>query len=283
MDYSTIYIQILNGITLILVMAMVAIGLAVIFGLMGVINLAHGDLFMLGAYTIVVTDRVGLPFWAGLTLAPIAVGLIGYLVEIMLIRFLYKRPLETLLATWGLSLLIEQVIKIIFSTRFQPIKAYMAGTVQFFGLPFPLYRLFIIGFSIVVILTTFWILRRTTFGIEIVAVVQSPEMASALGINTPRIYSLGFAYGSALAGLSGAVMAPLLTVEPLIGLWFMIRSFLVVIVGGVGKLLGILFGAAIIGGTETVMGYFTSSMIAQAMVFLMAIIIIRLKPKGIIV
>lgn len=278
---APVALQFLNGINLILIMILVSMGLVVIFGLMGVINLAHGEFFMVGAYTVVVVDHLGFSFWMGILLSPFVVGAIGYAMEISLIRFLYKRPLETLLATWGISLMFKQGIRILFGPNPQHLNTSLVGTVNLFGFPFPLYRIFIMIASILIILFTLYLFRKTSFGIQTLAVIQDSEMASSLGINTSRIFSISFTVGSGLAGLAGAIMSALITIDPSMGLNYLIRSFLVVIVGGIGSLVGNIGGGIIIGGTETAISFFTSSIVAQVMVFVIAIIVIRLRPRGV--
>jgi urea transport system permease protein len=275
-------IQVLNSLNYILILILVAMGLVIIFGLMRVINMAHGEFFLIGAYTVVMTDQLGLGFWIGLLLSPIVVGLLGMLIEYFIIRHLYRRFLDTILATWGISIAIKQLIIIIFGPAGLMIRPPLPQTVQFAGLEYPGYRLFIMGVALVVIAITFYVFLRTDFGLGARAVIANREMASALGINTRHMYRTTFTFGSALAGLAGAVMAPLMSCDPQMGLGFFIPAFLSILVGGAGRLAGVLVGGGIVGGGDSFISYFFSPVSAQIVVFSLAIILIRIKPQGLI-
>jgi branched-chain amino acid transport system permease protein/urea transport system permease protein len=275
-------IQVLNSLNYILVLILVAMGLVIIFGLMRVINMAHGEFFLLGAYTVVMMDQIGLGFWVGLLLAPLVVGLLGMAIEYIFIRHLYRRFLDTILATWGISIAIKQLIIIIFGPAGLMIKPPLPQSIQIAGLEYPAYRLFIMGVALAVILTTFYIFLRTDFGLGARSVIANRDMAAALGINTRRMYRTTFTFGSALAGLAGAVMAPLMSCDPQMGLGFFIPAFLSILVGGAGTLSGILVGGAVVGGSDSFISFLFSPVTAQIVVFSLAIVLIRFRPEGLI-
>ena len=276
-----VLLQLLNTAVLIGTLALVALGLAVIYGLMEVINLAHGEFVMLGAYGMVIAHLAGLSPWLGLLIAPVMVGALGYVVERGLIRFLYRRPFDALLATWGLSLILVQGATLIFGPQARGLATPIQGAVSIIGMPFAKYRLFVLGVSIVLVPLVLAIFRYGTFGLKTRAVFQDAEMASAVGIRTPRIYSTAFVIGAALAGLAGALIAPLVTVTPQMGGPYLIQAFMTVIVGGAAALVGVVGGAGVIGGIQGVASYFSSSVIAQVITLAVAIVVIRVRPNGI--
>ena len=259
----------LDAANFILIIILVAMGLVIIFGLMNVINLAHGELFLLGAYTLVMVERIGGNFVLGLLLAPLLVGWVGVLLEASVIRHVYHRFLDTILATWGLSIAIKQGVIILFGPASHTVTAPLQFSVNLFGIAYPAYRLFIMAVALIVIALTFLVFFRTHFGLAARGAIANRDMASCLGINTRRLDRLTFAFGAALAGLAGAVMAPLMSVDPQMGLGFLIPAFLAILIGGAGHLGGTLVGASIIGGTDTVAANLWSPVLAQITVFTM--------------
>lgn len=271
----------LDALNFTLIIILVAMGLVIIFGLMNVINFAHGELFLLGAYTVVVVESLGGGFWLGMALAPIVVGAIGIVFEELVIRHIYQRFLDTILATWGLSIAIKQIIIIIFGPVSYQVSEVLPFTVDVFGVTYPAYRLFIMGITIVVIFVVMALFFRTKFGLSARAVIANRHMSSCLGINTRLLDRTTFAIGAALAGFAGAVMSPLMSVDPQMGLGFLVPAFLSILVGGAGNLIGVLAGASIVGVTDTVIAAIWSPVLAQIIVFSLAIVIIRLFPKGV--
>ncbi len=275
-----LFVLTLDASNFILAIILVAMGLVIIFGLMNVINMAHGELFLLGAYTVVMVERLGGSFWLGLALAPLAVGLVGLIVEELVVRHVYHRFLDTILATWGLSIAIKQAVVVVFGPASHTVSSPIAASIEIFGAPYPVYRLFIMAVALLVIAITFWLFFRTSFGLAARGVIANRDMAACLGINTRRLDRATFAYGAALAGLAGAVMSPIMSVDPQMGLGFLIPAFLSILVGGAGHLAGPLLGAAAIGGTDTIAANLWSPVVAQIVVFTMAIVVIRLFPRG---
>ena len=259
---------------------LVTLGLVIIYGLMNVINMAHGELFLLGAYTVVAVHRAGGSFWLALVLAPAALAAIGLLIEEFVVRHVYHRVIDTILATWGLSIVIKQAVIVGFGPTAQQVSNPLPGAMSILGAGYPVYRLFIITVAILVAAATFLLFYRTNMGLAARAVIANRPMASSLGINTRYLDRLTFAFGSALAGLAGAVMAPLMSVDPQMGVGFLIPAFLAILVGGSGTLLGSLFGTALIGGSSIVVSSIWTQIIAQVVVFSLAIVLIRLFPRG---
>lgn len=259
---------------------LMALGLSIIFGVMGIINMAHGEFMMLGAYTVAVGASAGLPIWVGIALAPILVGAIGIAIERLIIRRLYGRILDTILATWGISIFIVQLIIVIFGTVFKSI-ATPLGSVAFGNYSVAMYNFLVIGVTGLLMLVVYLLFSRTRFGIEAQSVAQIPEMASALGINTERVRMVTFALGSALAGLAGAILAPTLGVVPQMGSTFVDRSFMGVIVGGQAIISGLSSAAAVLGSTQSIVAVLTQPFIGQAAMLVVALIILRVMPIGI--
>jgi branched-subunit amino acid ABC-type transport system permease component len=277
-------ISILVDATLItLVLALAASGLAVIFGLVGVINMGHGAMLTLGAYFAWALVSGGMPFLLAALLAAIGVGLIGLILEVVLIRHFYDRPFETLLLTWGFFLVATELIKIIFGSDFRSIPEPLPGTFNLGFAEVPAYRTLIGLFTIGLLVAMGLIYYRTGLGIRIRALIQNREVASLLGLNVRALYRWVFAGGAFLAGLAGALISPMLSIDPYIGNVFLVRSFFVVTVGGLGQLLGgTVLGSFIIGGSETLFALVTSQTFAQTIVFVLAILILRFRPRGIL-
>ncbi|MZR30068.1 urea ABC transporter permease subunit UrtB [Sneathiella litorea] len=278
---EALVIQTLNGVSLASILILTSLGLAVIFGMLGVVNLAHGELFMLGAYAVATMSKLGLSPWWGLLVAPIVVGAIGMLIERTIIRRLYHRPIDTLLATWGVSIVIRQVVRLIYGTGHMSSTSLMVGSTTVFGYEYPTYRLFVILVTVLVVLLTFFLYFKTTFGLKIRLVISNRSMARALGINTSKTDMWAFGIASALGGLAGAIMSPLVTIDPEMGLAFLAKGFIVVIVGGIGSLYGVIAGGAVIGGGEAAISFLLRPVVAQIIIVLLAVVIIRVRPKGI--
>jgi urea transport system permease protein len=273
----------MDAIVVTLVLALAAFGLAIIYGLVGVINMAHGAMLTLGAYIAWTATSHGLPFAVAVLAAGFVVGLIGLVLEHGIIRHFYDRPFDTLLLTWAFFLIITELIKIVFGTDFRNVPSPFPGAIVLGTIKFPAYRTFIAGLSLVLMISTAILLYRTSLGIKIRALIQNREVASLLGLNINRTYKTVFGLGSFIAGISGALIAPMLSVDPYIGNVYLVRSFFVVIVGGIGQILaGTLVGSFLIGGAETLFSIFSSQVVAQAAVFFLAIVILRFRPEGVI-
>lgn len=261
---------------------LVCLGLVIIFGLMNVINMAHGEFFLLGAYAVVAVQQMQLPYWMALVLAPLVLAVVGIVLEGLVIRHVYHRFIDTILATWGISIVLKQLIVIMFGPTSQSIVNPLPEPVHILGVVYPSFRLFIMGVALVISFATFWVFYRTNIGLAIRGVIANRPMAASLGLNTRRMDRWTFAFGAALAGFAGAVMAPIMSVDPQMGSGFLIPAFLSIMVGGIGHLLGVVLGAGIIGTTSTVISSVDTQVASQVAVFLLAIVIIRLWPEGLI-
>ncbi len=250
---------------------------------MGVINMGHGAMLTLGAYFTWFATTKGVPFVAAVLLAAAGVGLIGLLLEHFIIRHFYDRPFETLLLTWGFFLISTELIKIAFGTDLRTVTNPLPGAAHFGSFVLPAYQSVVALISLALIIGLGVMLYRTGLGIKIRALVQNAEVASLLGLNVARAYKLVFVAGSAAAGLAGALISPMLSVDPYIGNIFLVRSFFVVIVGGIGQVLGgTLVGSFLIGGSETFFALFSGQVVAQTIVFMLAILVLRFRPAGVL-
>lgn len=263
-----------------LTLLLVTLGLVVIFGMMNVINMAHGEFFLIGAYTVVAVTRAGGSFWLGLVLAPCLLALLGFAIEWLVVRHIYRRFIDTILATWGLSLALKQGVIILFGPGSQSMLNPIPGTVEVLGVSYPAYRLFIMAMGLGLALGTYGLFFRTALGLQARGVIANRAMAASLGINTRRMDWATFATGAALAGFAGAVMSPIMSVDPQMGMGFLVPSFLAVLVGGVNSLVGAALGSGVIGGTTTLLSARLDQADAQILVFLLAIVVIRFFPQG---
>ena len=270
----------LDSANFMLALLLVTLGLVIIFGLMNVINMAHGELFLLGAYTVVLVQRHGGSFWLALVLAPLALAVIGLLIEELVVRHVYHRFIDTILATWGLSITLKQAVIIAFGPTAQQVDNPLPRAVTILDTLYPAYRLFIMAVAVLVATGTFLLFYRTRLGLAARAVIANRPMASSLGLNTRRMDRMTFAFGAALAGLAGVVMAPLMSVDPQMGVGFLIPAFLSILVGGTGSLLGALLGTTLIASAGTVVSSVWTQITAQIVVFGLAIVVIRLFPQG---
>ena len=276
--------QFLIGFSVAAILMIAALGLAVIFGVAGVINMAHGQFIMVGAYTAAVVGQLGGNTFMAIPATFVVVAMLGLVVERGVIQWLYERPLETLLATWGVGIILEVVVKIIFGPEMYYVGAprVLDGGVRIVGrLPFPYYRLFLIAVALSMLFATFYLIYRTGFGLKVRAVRRNRAMAECLGINSARIDMLIFMYGSGLAGIAGAVLAPIKSVSTTMGFSYAVGSYMVIVLGGVGNLLGVPTGSLLIGQGETLLAYRFNSVIGQLLVFLAIVIAMRIFPRGI--
>tara|TARA_B100001013_G_scaffold337954_1_gene258522 strand:- start:1169 stop:2023 length:855 start_codon:yes stop_codon:yes gene_type:complete len=265
-----------------LTLALAAFGLAIIYGLIGVINMGHGAMLTLGAYFTWAGIDIGIPFVLSVIIAGILVGIIGTLLEHFIIRHYYDSPFDTLLLTWAFFLVTTELIKIFFGSDFRTVTNPYPGFIDIGFYKIPTYRTSISILTAIFITATGLVFLKTTTGIKIRAMIQNQEVASILGLNISLTYKMVFGFGCFMAGLAGGLVAPMVSVSPYMGDMYLVRSFFVVIVGGIGQILsGTIAGSFVIGGLETIVALFSDQVIAQVAVFLFAIIILRLRPQGI--
>jgi urea transport system permease protein len=268
-----------------------AIGLAITFGVMGVINMAHGEMVMLGAYvTYVVQEILRAQFPAladfslvfAVPLAFIFAGLVGILIEQGIIRFLYGRPLETLLATWGLSLILQQAVRTIFGPTNKDVSnpSWMSGAFELGQITVTYNRLWIICFTLAVFAALLGLLRFTRLGLEMRAVTQNRAMAASVGIRTGRVDALTFGLGSGIAGIAGVALSQIDNVSPNLGQGYIIDSFMVVVFGGVGNLWGTLVGAFTLGIANKFLEPFAGAVLGKIAILVLIILFIQKRPRG---
>lgn len=281
---QAIITQFLSGFSIVAILIIAALGLAIIFGVAGVINMAHGEFIMVGAYTAAVVGQFGGNTFVAIPIAFVVVGLLGLAVERGIIRWIYDRPLETLLATWGVGLGLQVIIKLIFGPELYYVGApkILDGGFRVIGrLPFPYYRLFLIILATLLLFLVFYVIFRTSFGLKVRAVRRNRAISECLGIDTARVDMMIFTFGSGLAGIAGAVLAPIKSVSTTMGFPYAVDSYMVLVLGGVGSLWGVAAGSAIIGEAETVLAFIFNSVIGKLLVFVFIVIAIRIVPKGI--
>jgi urea transport system permease protein len=273
--------QIFNAASAVMLLALVAMGLFIVFGMMKVINMAHGEFFMLGAYAMWWLLERGANFWFNLVAAAVVAGMCGVVVERSIIQRLYARgDLSTLLATFGLSILLQRGIAAMFGDRPQFVSSPIGGGPTILGNTYPTYQIVAMILAIVAVVAVMLLFLRTDFGLRARATIVNPSMAAALGVDTARMNALSFALGSALAGFAGALAAPFVSVVPAMGLDWVVRSFLVVIVAGAGSIGAAIGGAAIVGGWEAGFTAVHDATYAQITVLVIVWALVLLRPRG---
>jgi urea transport system permease protein len=279
------------GLSLGSVLLLAAIGLAITFGVMGVINMAHGEMVMLGAYTTFVVQEYirsynpALFDYSLVIAVPLAfavAGAVGVAIERGIIRFLYGRPLETLLATWGLSLILQQLVRTVFGPTNKEVgnPSWMSGAFELGGLTITYNRLWIICFALAVFVALLAMLRLTRLGLEMRAVTQNRSMAAAMGIRTARIDALTFGLGSGIAGIAGVALSQIDNVSPNLGQGYIIDSFMVVVFGGVGNLWGTLVGAFTLGIANKFLEPYAGAVLGKIAILVLIILFIQKRPRG---
>jgi urea transport system permease protein len=292
LDIDVAAMQVFSGISLFTILVLMALGLAIVFGLMGVINMAHGELMALGAYITYFTatffsrhlpSLMGLYIFFGIALAFLVTFAVGYLLERGFIRFLYNRPLDTLLATWGLSLVLQQAYRSGFGPQevSVPMTTWLTGAWEpIAGIQLPLNRLFIIWLTLLVSGGVYVLLFRTRWGLRIRAVTQNRAMSGAVGINTGRVDAMTFALGSGLAGIAGSAFTMIGSTNPLTGQLYIVDSFIVVIFGGVQSLVGTFASGFVIASAQSFLEFLLSGSMARVSILLAVITVLYFRPNG---
>lgn len=276
---ATIVLQLAYGISN---LALISLGLAIIFGMMRVINLAHGEFLMLGGYVVVVATNNGVNLWvAMLVLAPLLVGVLGIVVERLLIRWLYGRMIDTLLATWGLSLLLIGLVTAIFGASTGTTVSPPLGTIRIGAYSSSGYELFLIGVTLALCAAIWAMLRFTRLGLVARGTMQNAQMAAALGVSTSRIYMITFGLGAAVSGLAGGLLAPITGVLPTIGATYIAKAFITVISGGASILAGTAAGSALLGAINGAFTFLSGPTFGEVAMLVAAIVLLRLMPRGI--
>jgi branched-chain amino acid transport system permease protein len=279
MDYAAVVF--LEIIYMIAFLALTSAGLAVVFGMMRVINLAHGEFVMIGGYTTIACAKAGINiYFAMLVVSPLVVGILGLLVERLVVRQLYGRMIDTMLATWGLSLLMVGIVTFIFGNTAvsvpAPIPGYELGEFQMGG-----YNLFIIGITTLLIICMWLVMRFTRLGLVARGAMQSADVASSLGYDPKRVYMWTFAVGAALSGLAGGVLAPLTGLLPSSGGAYIAKAFITVITGGAAVITGTLSSSVIFGTINQIVSFGSTPVIGEIAMLAFAVVLLRLMPQGI--
>lgn len=292
MTFDILLMEMFNGISLFTILLLMAIGLAIVFGLMGVINMAHGEIMALGAYMTYLTS-VGFsrfaPGWMDTYIfvaIPCAFGVtfaFGYVLERVFIRWFYNRPLDTMLATWGLSLILQQTYRSVFGAQevSVPLASWLIGAWEpTAGIQLPLNRIFIVGLTALVALSVYMLLYRSRWGLKVRSVTQNRAMSGAVGINTKRVDALTFALGSGLAGIAGCVFTMIGSTNPGTGQVYIVDSFIVVVFGGIQSLIGTALSAFVIAESQTALEYLLSGSMAKATILMLVIVVLYFRPNG---
>jgi branched-chain amino acid transport system permease protein len=273
--------QLLHGLVFGAALGLLALGLTVIFGLLGVMNFAHGELYMMGAYAGIATIGLTGSFWVALVAAPVIVGVLGAITEAATLRPLYRRePLYGLILTFGLALVFREGIRQIFGGDMRRILPPFTGSTPLLGMTYPDYRLFLLGASSVLLLAIWLFFTKTRAGIIVRAAVQDAEMLDGLGVNVPRVFTLTFAGSAALAALAGLLLAPVFTVYPQMGVEMILLAFIVVILGGMGSMGGSVVAAFVIGVAQSLFSLWMNPQRVAIAIFGIMIVVLIVRPRG---
>jgi branched-chain amino acid transport system permease protein len=262
------------------VMVLIVLGLGVIASMMGIFNFAHGEFVLLGAYTVYLSASVGLGLWFGIFAAPLVVGLLGLVMERIIIRRFYASPIIAMLGTYAIGLMIRETVRGLLGGQYRSIAEPIVGAFSIGGIDFSIWRTIIIGATLVVLAASWWMLARTALGLRIRGALENPMLARACGISTTRLYGLTFAFGSALAGLAGALIVPLYQLSADIGIRFLVQGFLSVMLGGVGSFQGPVLGAGAVGVMASGLPWLVPPVLADPLVFLIALVFVKMRPQG---
>jgi branched-chain amino acid transport system permease protein len=264
------------------IVVLVVLGLGVIASMMGIFNFAQGEFVLLGAYVTYLVHSAGLPVWLGMAAAPIVVGALGFVLERLIVRRFYAAPIVAMLGTYALGLIIRESVRGLIGGLYLSVPEPIGGSVTLGSLHFSAWRLVIVVITIAVMTGSYMLLAHTSFGLRIRASLENPALARASGISTNAIYAATFAFGAALAGLAGALIVPVFTLFADLGIRFLIQGFVAVMVGGVGSFAGPVAGAGLIGTLSAALPWVMSPVVADVLVFVLAIIFIKFRPQGLI-
>lgn len=264
------------------IFVLIVLGLGVIASMMGIFNFAHGEFALLGAYTVYVFQKNGIPTWAGMIAAPFVVAFIGLILERLAIRRFYTTPIVAMLGTYAIALALREAVRAALGGRFYNVDAPLAGSLVMGDLSISKWRTAVIIITVLVMVGSYLLLTKTKLGLQIRAALENPSLARASGISVKRVYAATFAFGSALAGLAGALMVPMYSLSADMGVPFLIKSFLAVMLGGMGSFEGSIAGAALVGATSAALPWAIKPVVADLLVFIIAIIIVKFRPEGLL-
>ena len=275
--------QSINGLSIGVAVVLMALGLTIIFGLLDVINMAHGECYALGAYAAVIILGMGVSFWWALVLTPIIMGVMGYAMERGLIQRVFHskdRHTLTLLLTFGMATVMEDAIKIVFGANPRSVEAPVTGATELFGLFFPNYRLFVMLLGGAIIVSVWLLVFRTSIGAIVRAAAHDKDMSASLGIPVSRVYALTFAFGVALAGIAGVLLAPIYSVFPTMGRDFVLMAFSVVIIGGMGSIKGAVIAGLVLTQIQSISSVLISPVWNDTLLFGIMVIVLMWRPQG---
>jgi branched-chain amino acid transport system permease protein len=264
------------------IIVLVVLGLGVIASMMGIFNFAHGEFVLLGAYTTYLVHSAGLPVWAGMLAAPVVVAACGLLLERLVIRRFYAAPIGAMLATYALGLMIRESVRGLIGGLYVSVPEPIVGSLIIGGVQISKWRLAIVLITALVMVGSYLLLARTSFGLRARAALENPSLARACGIPTNAIYAVTFTFGAALAGLAGALVVPLFSLFADLGVRFLIQGFLAVMLGGVGTFEGPVAGGAVIGVMSAALPWAVAPVLADVLVFVIAVVFVKFRPGGLI-
>ncbi|MFI3228196.1 MAG: urea ABC transporter permease subunit UrtB [Clostridia bacterium] len=273
--------QLITGLSSSAELFLTTIGLVIIFGMLDVVNMAHGEFIMLGAYSVCVfNNNFGIPFFIAVILSFVFTAFLGCLLEHFVIRKFYGKVAETLLATFALTYILPEIVKSFFGPENQKVSTPIPGNISFGHITIPYYDMFIVLMAVVFLLGTLILFYKTKFGIQLRSITQNRQMSQCLGLNSGKIDKMTFAYGCGLGGAAGALLAPVVSVTPSMGTEYVVDSFLVVILGGLDSIIGSFFGSFVIEESTSAMSSAMSMVNAKLLIFIIIIVLIRFKPQG---
>ena len=275
--------QVIDALIIGVALALVALGLTMIFGLLDVINLAHGELYMLGGYAAFTLLGWGAGYWSALVLVPVLVGIVGWALEELGIRPLLPRAdraIVTLLLTFGVSLILRDLAQVVWGTETRAVTAPLSGIVSIAGVLVPSYRLFVFAFGLIAIVATWWLVYRTQIGAVLRATAVDPSMVASFGIPIRLVYGFTFLYGCGLAGLAGVLLSPIYAVFPTMGHDFLVMAFAVVIVGGMGSIIGAVVAALLLAQVQGLASLWIPPVWAETLVYGVMLLVLVVRPGG---
>jgi urea transport system permease protein len=264
------------------IIVLVVLGLGIIASMMGIFNFAQGEFVLLGAYITYLAFSRGVPIWAGMIAAPFIVGGLGFVLEALIIRRFYAAPIVAMLGTYALGLIIRESVRGLIGGFYLTVPEPIGGSIDVGNMHISAWRFTIIVITLLVMAACYLLLSRTSFGLRVRATLENPALARASGISTPLIYGTTFAFGAALAGLAGALIVPVFSLFADLGIRFLIQGFVAVMVGGVGSFIGPVAGAGLIGTLSAALPWVMSPVVADVLVFVLAIAFIKFRPQGLI-
>jgi len=264
------------------IIVLVVLGLGIIASMMGIFNFAQGEFVLLGAYITYLAFSQGVPIWVGMVAAPFIVGGLGFVLEALIIRRFYAAPIVAMLGTYALGLIIRESVRGLIGGFYLTVPEPIGGSIDVGNMHISAWRFTIIVITLLVMAGCYFLLSRTGFGLRVRATLENPALARASGISTPLIYGTTFAFGAALAGLAGALIVPVFSLFADLGIRFLIQGFVAVMVGGVGSFIGPVAGAGLIGTLSAALPWIMSPVVADVLVFVLAIAFIKFRPQGLI-